>query len=147
MNKVWKNKHMDDEENKGTNAGTDHDETVLKENWFKAKGVEVCIEDGRLVLDEDDDANVDHQQSCGHEQLGPSVTKEISDDEAVLHKMARGVTCCAPSPRFPRWTLMRTLPRSPAQFPRRSDPQRSLERQISSQQRRGCRPNWIEHSR
>ena len=68
---------MDDEEKIGADAGTDHDETVLKENWLKAKGVEVCIEDGRLVLDEDDDANVDHQQSCGHEQLGPSVTKEI----------------------------------------------------------------------
>ena len=62
-NKVWKNENMDDEENIGTNASTDHDETVLKENWLKAKGVEVCIEGGRLVLDEDDDADVDCQQS------------------------------------------------------------------------------------
>ena len=30
------------------------------------------------VLDEGDDADVDRQQSCGHEQLGPSVTKESS---------------------------------------------------------------------
>ena len=74
--KVWKNKHMDDEEKIGANASTDHDETVLKENGLKAKGIEVGIEAGGLVLDEGDDANVDRQQSCSHDQLGPSVTKE-----------------------------------------------------------------------
>ena len=67
---------MDDEEKIGANASTDHDETVLKENGLKAKGIEVGIEAGGLVLDEGDDANVDRQQSCSHDQLGPSVTKE-----------------------------------------------------------------------
>ena len=68
---------MDDEEKIGAHASTDHDETVLKENGLKAKGIEVGIEAGGLVLDEGDDANVDRQQSCSHEQLGPSVTKGI----------------------------------------------------------------------
>ena len=77
LNKVWKNKHMDDEEKIGANACTDDDKTVLKENGLKAKGIEIGIEAGRLVLDEGDDPNVDSQQSCGHEQLGPSVTNEI----------------------------------------------------------------------
>ena len=34
---------------------------------------------GRLVLDDGDDANVDHQQGRGHEQLGPSVTSASRD--------------------------------------------------------------------
>ena len=69
---------MDDEEKIGANASTDHDEAILKENGLKAKGIEVGIEAGGLVLDEGDDTNVDRQQSCSHEQLGPSVTKESS---------------------------------------------------------------------
>ena len=65
---------MDDEEKIGGNADTDHDETVLEENGLEAKGVEVGWT-GRLVVDEGDHPNVDRQQSCGHEQLGPPETE------------------------------------------------------------------------
>ena len=66
---------MDDEEKIGGNAGADHDEAVLYEGRLEAKGIEAGLA-GRLDLDEGDDANVDDQEGCGHEQLGPSVTKE-----------------------------------------------------------------------
>ena len=66
---------MDDEEKIRGNAGADHDEAVLYEGRLEAKGIEAGLA-GRLDLDEGDDANVDDQQGCGHEQLGPSVTKE-----------------------------------------------------------------------
>ena len=63
---------MDDEEKIGGNAGADHDEAVLYEGRLEAKGIEAGLA-GRLDLDEGDDANVDDQEGCGHEQLGPSV--------------------------------------------------------------------------
>ena len=69
---------MDEEEKVGTNASTDHDKTELNKDWLTAKGIEVGFT-GRLVLDDGDDANVDHQQSSGHEQLGPSVTSASRD--------------------------------------------------------------------
>ena len=66
---------MDDKQNIGGNAGTDHDEAVLYEGGLQAKGVKAGLTGG-LNLDEGDDANVDDQEGRGHEQLGPSVTKE-----------------------------------------------------------------------
>ena len=81
-NKVWKNNDLEEEEKVGANAGTDHDKTVLNKDWGTAKGIEVGLT-GRLVLDESDDANVDHQQSCGHEQLGPSVMRASRDVDTL----------------------------------------------------------------
>ena len=73
---------MEEKEKVGANAGTDHDKTVLNKDWLTVEGIEVGLTEG-LVLDEGDDANVDHQQSCGHEQLGPSVMRASRDVDTL----------------------------------------------------------------
>ena len=73
---------MDDEEKIGGNARPDHDKTVLNKDWLTVEGIEVGFTEG-LVLDEGDDANVDHQQGRGHEQLGPSVMRASRDVDTL----------------------------------------------------------------
>ena len=73
---------MDDEEKIRGYACPDHDKTVLNKDWLTVEGIEVGFTK-RLVLDERDDANVDHQQGRGHEQLGPSVTRACRDVDTL----------------------------------------------------------------